>query len=88
MIPLILFFACASSEKENSDTQEDTLEQEDTAETTEPVDPSTLNGIPPEQEKPLTEFRALNSDGSTRNESNINGSPTVMWFFPAADTPG
>lgn len=88
MIPLILFFACASSEKENSDTQEDTLEQEDTAETTEPVDPSTLNGIPPEQEKPLMEFSALNSDGSTRDESNINGSPTVMWFFPAADTPG
>ena len=37
---------------------------------------------------PLTAFTALNSDGSTRDESNLNGSPTVMWFFPAADTPG
>ena len=88
MIPFILFFACATSEKEDGDTQEDTFVQEDTADTTEPVDPSTLNGIQPEQEKPLIEFTALNSDGATRNESNINGSPTVMWFFPAADTPG
>ena len=88
MIPFILFFECASSEKENNDKQEENVEQEDTAEATEPVDPSTLNGIQPEQEKPLIEFEALNSDGSTRDESNINGSPTVMWFFPAADTPG
>ena len=72
MIPFILFFACATSEKEDGDTQEETSSQEDTAQTTEPVDPSTLNGIPPEQEKPLVEFTAINSDGSTRNESNIN----------------
>ena len=88
MIPFILFFACATSEKEDGDTQEETSSQEDTADTTEPIDPSTLNGVPPEEEKPLIEFTAINSDGSTRNESNINGSPTVMWFFPAADTPG
>ena len=87
MIPFILFFACATSEKDG-DTQEETFEQEDTAQTTNPVDPSTLNGVPPEQEKPLTAFTAINSDGSTRDESNLNGSPTVMWFFPAADTPG
>ena len=88
MIPLILILACATSEKEDADTYEETLEQEDTADSTNPVDPTSLSGKPPEQEKPLIEFTALNSDGAARDESNLNGSPTVMWFFPAADTPG
>ena len=91
MIPFILFLSCATSEK--NDTQ-DELASEDSAydtadnETPTEVDPSTLNGIPPEQELVVVDFNALNSDDSMRDASHLRGKPTVMWFFPAADTPG
>ena len=91
MIPFILFLSCATSEK--NDTQDEPEIQDsafDTAENETPteVDPNTLNGIAPAQELAVTDFNALNSDGNIRDSSHLLGKPTVMWFFPAADTPG
>jgi hypothetical protein len=91
MIPFILFISCATSEKD--DTQDESIVEDsayDTAddETPTEVDPSTLNGVAPNQELAVADFNALNSDGSVRDASNLTGNPTVIWFFPAADTPG
>jgi hypothetical protein len=90
MIPFILFLSCATSEK--SDTQADfpegdTNDAQDN-QTPADVDPNTLNGEAPEQALAITEFNALNSDNTVRDASNLQGNPTVIWFFPAADTPG
>ena len=33
-------------------------------------------------------FTAVNSDESTRTVANLVGSPTILWFFPFAGSPG
>jgi cytochrome oxidase Cu insertion factor (SCO1/SenC/PrrC family) len=33
-------------------------------------------------------FAALSHDGTPRSREDLLGHPTVMWFFPAAGTPG
>ena len=91
MIPFILFLSCATSEK--NDTQDETFTEDSADDSTENepetvVDPNTLNGIAPEQALEVVDFTALNSDGNTRDASHLRGNPTVLWFFPAADTPG
>lgn len=48
----------------------------------------TLNGTVPPQKLSAPEFAARNFDGATRTRPDLLGHPTVMWFFPATDTPG
>ena len=47
-----------------------------------------LNGSVPDVALTPPEFLATNFDGSERNQANLLGKPTVMWFFPMAGTPG
>lgn len=54
----------------------------------EPVAPGSLRG---EQLAPpivVPEFAAVSHDGAPRSRADLLGHPTVMWFFPAAGTPG
>ena len=89
MIPFFFILACAQSEK-SDDTHES--HQEDSSventPTSEPEAPQGLVGTQPPEALDAPEFTALNSDGTTRTRDNLVGTPTVMWFFPAADTPG
>ena len=50
--------------------------------------PAGLNGVSPSTDTPPPVFSALNYDGSVRNQENLVGHPTVIWFFPFAGTPG
>lgn len=36
----------------------------------------------------LPEFTVLDHEGQPRTRADLLGSPTVLWFYPAADTPG
>ena len=58
--------------------------------TPEPVDLSTLdlNGTLPSANLEPPEFVALNRDGAERTEANLIGQPTVLWFYPLANSPG
>jgi len=47
-----------------------------------------LNGSIPQSPLGPPVFNALNSDGAARTASNLMGTPTIMWFFPLAGTPG
>jgi len=48
-----------------------------------------LIGTRPEAPVPLIPaFRATSNDGSPRDQADLLGKPTVMWFFPAANTSG
>ena len=78
-----LFIAgCTSGETKES------IETVDTS-VAEPVElPDELTGKPPANDTPPPVFTALNYDGSTRNQDNLVGHPTVLWFFPFAGTPG
>ena len=88
MISLSILFACAQSEK-SQDTQASTEDSAIAASpTSEPEVPQGLSGTQPDQPLPAIDFVAKNSDGSDRGKEDLMGKVTVMWFFPAADTPG
>ena len=62
---------------DNTDTEDDELSL-----------PDDLNGSIPEMELPVPIFTAMNSDDTTRNQDDLLGMATVMWFFPLAGTSG
>ena len=45
-----------------------------------------LTGTIPTQALQPPEFQATNRDNSERDKTNLIGKPTVMWFFPVANT--
>ncbi len=36
----------------------------------------------------LIDFSAVNHAGEPRDRSHLLGHPSVLWFYPMADTPG
>ena len=52
------------------------------------IDWSALHGSQPASPKSLVEFAALNYDETSRSKANLLGKPTVLCFFPFANTPG
>ena len=52
------------------------------------IDWGSLHGKRPSSPKPIVDFAALNYDNSARTKSDLLGKPTVLWFFPFANTPG
>ena len=50
--------------------------------------PVNLNGDQPDSPVPAPEFTALNQRGETVGRDQLLWHPTVLWFFPAAGTPG
>ena len=53
-----------------------------------PPGPEGAYGVSPSEAMALPVFSAINADGKTRTRDDLLGKPTVMWFFPAAGTPG
>ena len=45
-------------------------------------------GTAPESPISAPEFVATNRDGTTRGQGDLIGKPTVMWFYPMAETFG
>ena len=89
MFTTLLFFACADKSSVEEDSAQDIFVQ-DTA-TSEPdtsIDPTELKGSEPAEALPAPEFIAVNFDETVRDQSHLVGKPTVLWFYPAADTPG
>ena len=60
----------------------------ETGGTDELVLPSGLNGSIVDPAVALVDFSALNMDGTERTMADLVDGPTVMWFYPAAATPG
>lgn len=52
------------------------------------VDGVSLNGTIPAECLPPGDFEVSADNGETRGPENLIGQPTVMWFYPAAGTPG
>ena len=55
------------------------------------VDPSLedqLNGVIPGFALSAPAFAATNMDGTSRGRPDLIGHPTVLWFYPLAETPG
>lgn len=47
-----------------------------------------LVGSYPAEELALIDFTATNSDGQPRNQDDLRGHITAIWFYPAAGTAG
>jgi peroxiredoxin Q/BCP len=89
---ILLFTGCAEPAPKDSgpatdDTASDTAADTatDTATDTAPL---SLIGTTPDEALDAPEFSAQNRDGAARGRADLLGLPTVMWFFPSADTPG
>ena len=68
-----------------TDTDTDTDADTDTDTDT---DLSGLNGTEPAAPVSAPDFNATNYDGTPRSKPDLIGHPTVLWFFPFADSPG
>ena len=93
---LVGLMACSAEKSVDDQTnmQNETAEEKNdqTLETGEEDDelslPDDLNGASPEVELTVPTFTAMNSDDTTRNENDLQGMATVIWFFPLAGTAG
>lgn len=81
MLLLSLLFACSS--KKNTVNPQETQVIEDNE-----VIQGSLNGTFPTEELALIEFNALNFDGTERGRDDLLGHPTVLWFYPLAQSGG
>jgi len=52
------------------------------------TDISGLHGAAPSGDTSLPEFTATNMDGSPRTRDDLQGHPTIIWFYPLANTGG
>lgn len=53
-----------------------------------PGEAPALLGARPGAPVAAPEFTAVSHDASPRSKADLVGHPTVIWFFPAAGTPG
>jgi hypothetical protein len=90
----LLVAACGTTENEtdtgvpDTDTGSSSDSETDSSDTTLPDTDTGLYGTFPAEALSLPEFTATNYDGAARTREDVLGSPTVMWFFPAAGTYG
>jgi len=80
----------ATDPTDGSDASEvaDSSDPSDAVTTVDDIRNLDISGDVPRVSSALVDFVATNSDGSSRGPPNIAGSPTVLWFFPAAGTYG
>ncbi len=84
MVLTLLLAACSSSSPV-ADSGAGGLDSADTADSGRVVD---TVGVRPEQPVPLPDFVATNMDETSRGPADLQGGPTVVWFYPAAGTYG
>ena len=81
MFTLFSMLACSTTKHQNPDATV-VLDEETT------IEQSELNGTLVTETIPAPEFTALNQEGIERTRADFMGRPTVIWFYPAANTPG
>ena len=83
----LLLLACGDNQTTDPDTDTDTDTDADT-DTDVELNPDDYFGKVPDEPKGLPSFTALNYDNTERGPADLQGHPTVVWFFPFADSPG
>jgi hypothetical protein len=82
MTGLLFIVACTSTSADSADARADTASAVDTARVVDTV------GVAPDAPVPLPMFAATNMDETSRGPADLQGGPTVVWFYPAAGTYG
>ena len=84
-INIFTLIACSTSSK--TDTESRAIPSDDPVGENS-IEQSELNGTLITEVIPAPEFQVFNQDGLERTKTNLEGKPTVLWFYPAANTPG
>ena len=85
------FIGCAepgAKDPQDSGPATDDTASDTAADTATDTASLSLIGTSPAAAIDAPEFTAQNRDGAARSRADLLGQPTVMWFFPSADTPG
>ena len=82
---IFALFACSTSS--TTDTDSSIITTNDTV-VENSIEQSELNGTLIADVIPAPEFQVQNQDGLERTKADLEGKPTVIWFYPAANTPG
>ncbi len=87
MILLLLACAAHAPPADSAVGQADTSAVDSGGDSAEPM-PEGLHGVAPAEPVPVPEFSATNRDGTARSSADLVGHPTVLWFYPLANTGG
>ncbi len=82
MTGIFFIVACTSTSADTAGARADTASAGDTARVVDTV------GVSPDVPVPLPMFAARNMDETSRGPADLQGGPTVVWFYPAAGTYG
>ena len=85
-LPLVFVLACGEDQKD--DTQADDTSSEDTTELFDTGLYGETIGARPDEFLGLPEFQATAHSGEPRGQEDLLGHPSVLWFYPMADTSG
>jgi hypothetical protein len=88
LLPLALVVACTPKDDPPGDSVADTSPAEDTAPPFDTGLYDQLNGARPDEFLALPEFEATAHNGEARGQEHLLGHPTVLWFYPLANTSG
>ncbi|MBM4389509.1 MAG: hypothetical protein FJ090_00175 [Deltaproteobacteria bacterium] len=84
---MLLLVACAAKQPQAEVSADTSAPAADTGDSAEPM-PQGLHGVAPSEPVPVPEFAATNRDGTARTSVDLVGHPTVIWFYPLANTAG
>lgn len=89
---LLLLLACQTTVPKDSlagtDSRQDSAVDSPTDSPQDSAPVAELHGTPPENPVDLPDFQVTSMDGTSRTRVDLLGHPTVMWFYPAANTAG
>jgi len=85
-LPFVVTFACGEEQKD--DTQTTDTSSGDTTETFDTGLYAETIGERPDEFLGLPEFEATAHNGEARGQADLLGHPSVIWFYPMADTSG
>jgi hypothetical protein len=88
LLPLALVLACTPQDDPPGDSVADSGPHEDTAPPFDTGLYDQLNGVRPAEFLAAPEFEATAQNGELRGQEHLLGHPTVMWFYPLANTSG
>ncbi len=88
MLALALITGCTPTEEPPGDSVADSSAPEDTAPPFDTGLYDQLNGAEPDELLAAPSFEATAHNGELRGQEHLLGHPSVIWFYPLANTSG
>ena len=86
--PLVFLISCTVADEPPGDSVADSASPQDTAAPFDTGVYDQLNGALPDEPLGLPVFEATAQNGELRSQEHLLGHPSVIWFYPLANTSG